>query len=81
MRPTSRPSAAVRKSCIARSWNSWRTGPVTSALDALADELVVEPVVSSGRAPSIPVLDSGEAQWGLVGEFRRAVGLRLALAL
>ncbi|MDO5094813.1 MAG: hypothetical protein Q4D79_15600 [Propionibacteriaceae bacterium] len=33
--------------------------PVTSALDALADELGTEPVVSSGRA----LIDSGAWQW------------------
>ncbi|WP_338579923.1 hypothetical protein V7R85_02965 [Arachnia rubra] len=33
--------------------------PVTSALDALADELAVEPVASSGRA----LIDSGAWQW------------------
>ena len=33
--------------------------PVTSALDALADELAVEPVASRGRA----LIDSGAWQW------------------
>jgi hypothetical protein len=33
--------------------------PVTSALDAFADELVVDPVASSGRV----LIDSGVWQW------------------